>query len=318
METLDIILFGGAALFVAVVFLLFSGKTEEEKVNQRLQKLKMARAEESDNKTLTLARRQDKSLGAFGVGGVAERISGRLQMANLQCTVLQYLMICMGIACGTLFLISLVLGKSILLGGMIAFLSGMGLPHAYIGLRIGKRKKQFLQLFPDAIELIVRGLRAGLPVAASMQTVSVEIPDPVGPVFAEMCDQLALGMTLEKAMSGTAHKLNLTEFNFFVISIILQRETGGNLGEVLSNLAEVLRQRHIMKLKIKALSSEARASAIIVGMLPFLVLLALSVTSPDYLKPIMEDIRGNIAAFCAAGSLGAGIFIMTRMARFEI
>ena len=176
----------------------------------------------------------------------------------------------------------------------------------------------FLKLFPDAIDLIVRGLRAGLPVGQSMVNVAEEIPEPVKSTFKEITEQVALGMTFEKALEGAAKKLGMTEFNFFITSIILQRETGGNLGEILNNLSEVLRGRQTMRLKIKALSSEAKASAIIVGALPFFVFIALNVLSPDYLEPLYSDFRGNLAMFGAGCSLCIGGFIMMKMTQFEI
>jgi tight adherence protein B len=130
--------------------------------------------------------------------------------------------------------------------------------------------------------------------------------------------QTQLGVPMEKALMDNAEKLGLTEFNFFVTTIILQRETGGNLSEILNNLADMLRQRHMMKLKIGALSSEARASAYIIGSLPFLVFSILMVISPSYLQPLFDDARGNKALLMAMGSLGVGAFIMKRMTQLEI
>jgi tight adherence protein B len=125
-------------------------------------------------------------------------------------------------------------------------------------------------------------------------------------------------MPMEKALTEAANKLALTELNFFVTTIILQRETGGNLGEILSNLADMLRQRHMMKLKITALSSEARASAYIVGSLPFLVFTILWFVKPEYLQPLFDDARGNKAMLGAAVSMAFGAFIMKRMTQLEI
>jgi tight adherence protein B len=187
-----------------------------------------------------------------------------------------------------------------------------------VGSKIKKRQKLFLKLFPDAIDLMVRGLRAGLPVAESFINVSKELPPPMGDTFGMIAQQTQLGMPMEKALAENATKLALTEFNFFVTTIILQRETGGNLGEILNNLSEMLRQRHMMRLKIGALSSEARASAYIIGALPFLVFGILMAISPDYLDPLFNDIRGNHALIGAGCSLGMGAFIMKRMTQLEI
>ena len=180
------------------------------------------------------------------------------------------------------------------------------------------RIKSFLKLFPDAIDFIVRGLRSGLPVTESMNMVGKEMEEPLGSIFASIGESVRLGVSLEKALQDTAKKLNTTEFNFFVTSIILQRETGGNLSEILGNLSDVLRKRFMMRLKIKAMSSEAKASAIIVGSLPFVVILALLFVSPGYLDPLIDDPTGNLAAAGATTSLLLGIGIMIKMTKFEI
>lgn len=151
-----------------------------------------------------------------------------------------------------------------------------------------------------------------------MKMARTEIGEPVGEVFSGVMERVQLGMTLEKALTEMAKRMDCTEFNFFVTSIILQRETGGNLGEILDNLAEVLRKRSMMRLKIKALSSEAKASAIIVGSLPFVVTLVLFFIQPEYLDPLFTDYRGNIALASASCSLMLGVGIMFKMSRFEI
>ncbi|MFO0390021.1 MAG: type II secretion system F family protein [Alphaproteobacteria bacterium] len=200
----------------------------------------------------------------------------------------------------------------------IALITGIWIPIKFLKRKINKRNKAFLRLFPDAIDLIVRGLRSGLPVSESLTIVSTEIPDPVGSVFANVSNTMKLGVPMEKALHETAKKLDLTEFNFFTTSIVLQRETGGNLSEILNNLSEVLRGRFIMQMKIKAMSSEAKASAIIVGALPFFVVGAVSIMSPHYMAPLINDYRGNIAAFIAAGMMISGGLVMNRMTKFEI
>lgn len=199
-----------------------------------------------------------------------------------------------------------------------ALLFGVWLPFKLLGRRVNKRKKAFLRLFPDAIDLIVRGLRSGLPVSESLVMVSKEVPDPVGGVFLNVSNTMKLGVPMEKVLFDTAKKLNMTEFNFFTTSIVLQRETGGNLSEILNNLSEVLRGRFIMQMKIRAMSSEARASAIIIGALPFFVIGAVAVMSPGYMTPLIEDPRGRVCASVAAGMMITGLWIMNRMTKFEI
>lgn len=210
------------------------------------------------------------------------------------------------------------LKKTLIAGILLGIILGVVIPYFVIGVLGAKRLKKFLILFPDAIDFIVRGLRSGLPVTESMNIVGKEMQEPIGSIFAHIGESVKLGVSVDKALQDTAKKLNLTEFNFFVTSIILQRETGGNLSEILNNLAEVLRTRLMMRLKIKAMSSEAKASAIIVGSLPFIVISALMYISPDYLTPLIETTKGNLIALGCACSLMFGIGVMIKMTKFEI
>jgi tight adherence protein B len=247
------------------------------------------------------------------------KLRGRLEVAGLvETTPQKFLSIMLAIMLGVTGLAYLLSGKSLIICLLLGILCGLAIPHLVVSRKIKKRQLKFLKLFPDAIELMVRGLRAGLPVAESFITVSKELPPPMGDTFANVAQQAQLGVPMEKALSDNATKLGLTEFNFFVTTIILQRETGGNLSEILNNLADMLRQRHMMKLKISALSSEARASAYIVGALPFLVFAILMFFSPTYLAPLFEDARGNKALIAAGASLSIGAFIMKRMTQLEI
>jgi tight adherence protein B len=247
-----------------------------------------------------------------------EKLRGRLEMAGMTATPQKLLAYAGGIALVTFFLISILLGKKIIIGSLVGLLLGLGLPHLYIKRRLRKRQMAFLKLFPEAIDLMVRGLRAGLPVAESFNVVSRELPAPMGDTFATISQQTQLGVPMEKALTDASIRIDMTEFNFFVTTIILQRETGGNLGEILSNLSDMLRQRQMMKLKIGALSSEARASAYIVGALPFVVWGLLSMVSPAYLQPLYNDFRGNMALMVAGGMILVGGFIMKRMTMLEI
>ncbi len=224
--------------------------------------------------------------------------------------------------CGGAFLLTVLvlvlLHKPPVVVMLVAIFVGVALPHFYVGFKGNRRIKKFLSLFPDAIDFIVRGLRSGLPVTESMNMVGVEMEDPIGRIFTSMGESVRLGVPVEKAMSDMAKKLQLTEFNFFVTSIILQRETGGNLSEILNNLSDVLRKRFMMRMKIKAMSSEAKASAIIVGSLPFMVAFALLFISPGYLDMLFYDSRGHVALAGASVSFTLGIGIMMKMTRFEI
>ena len=248
-----------------------------------------------------------------------EKLRGRLEVAGMSETTPQKFLRMVGIITLVVaVLLFVVTNKPFYICLLFGIIVGLGLPHFAVGRKIKKRQLAFLKLFPDAIDLMVRGLRAGLPVAESFIVVSKELPPPMGDTFGTIAQQTQLGMPMEKALTENATKMGLTEFNFFVTTIILQRETGGNLSEILNNLSDMLRQRHMMKLKIGAMSSEARASAYIIGALPFLVFVILEVISPDYLSPLFNDIRGNHALIGAGVSLFLGGFIMKRMTQLEI
>jgi tight adherence protein B len=201
--------------------------------------------------------------------------------------------------------------KALLLSLGVGVLVGAGIPHMVIGRLVTKRTNQFNGKFPDAIELLVRGLRSGLPVTETLGVVAQEVPGPVGVEFKGIVDRIKVGKTMEDALQDTANRLSIAEFNFFCITLAIQRETGGNLAETLSNLADVLRKRAQMKLKIKAMSSEAKASAWIVGSLPFIVFLLISFANPEYLGGFFTDDRLIVAGL-------GGLTWMAKMVNFEI
>lgn len=212
----------------------------------------------------------------------------------------------------------LVLNQPLHRAALGAVMLALGIPHLLIGMKGTRRVRAFIELFPEAIDLIVRGLRSGLPVGESFKVVASEVGDPVSPVFAQITERIKLGVPMDQALQDAANQLQSTEFNFFITTINLQRETGGNLGEILSNLSQVLRDRTMMRLKIKALSAEAKASAIIVGILPIMVGTILHVVAPEYLAPLFNDPRGLKSFYIGVGMMGTGIFVMAKMTRFEI
>jgi tight adherence protein B len=195
---------------------------------------------------------------------------------------------------------------------------GLGLPHFWVGMLIKRRIKAFTTRFPDAIELLVRGLRAGLPISETLSVVASELPGPVGEEFRMVTDKMKIGRTMEGALQDTADRLGTPEFQFFCITMAIQKETGGNLAETLSNLAEVLRKRAQMKLKIKAMSSESKASAYIVGSLPFIVFTMIFMINRPYMANFFQDERLMMAGIGGLVWMSIGAFIMAKMVNFEI
>ena len=195
---------------------------------------------------------------------------------------------------------------------------GVSIPHIVIG-KLGKRRvAAFINLFPDAIDLMVRALRSGLPISEAIIMASHEIGDPIGSEFRTIESGMRLGRDLESLLWDIGKRIDAPEFRFFIIALSVQRETGGNLAETLSNLSDVLRRRRTMRAKARAMASEARASTMILGSLPFIVTVILMTTSPGYIMPLFGDIRGLALIGLALFMLATGIGIMVRMAKFEI
>jgi tight adherence protein B len=241
----------------------------------------------------------------------------RLEMTGKNITLARYASVCVGI----LTFITLALafrGAPILLSLLIGMFFGVGGPHFFIGKMIKRRIKKFNTNFPDAIELMVRGLRSGLPITETLGIVASEISGPVGLEFRIVVDKMKIGKTMEAALQDTADRLGTAEFQFFVITLAIQRETGGNLAETLSNLADVLRKRAQMMLKIRAMSSESKASAYIVGSLPFVVFTLVWMINPGYMGGFFTDQRLMVAGMGGMVWMGIGAFIMAKMVNFEI
>jgi tight adherence protein B len=241
----------------------------------------------------------------------------RLEMTGKNINLGKYALICLGIT----FLVAAALtlrGAPFLLSLLVGLFFGIGGPHFAIGWMIKRRINKFNSNFPDAIELMVRGLRSGLPITETLGIVGNEIIGPVGLEFRMVADKMKIGRTMEAALQETADRLGTAEFQFFVITLAIQRETGGNLAETLSNLADVLRKRAQMKLKIRAMSSESKASAYIVGSLPFVVFTMVWFINPKYMGGFFTDERLMVAGIGGLIWMSIGGFIMAKMVNFEI
>jgi len=249
----------------------------------------------------------------------------RLRMTGKKWTLNQFMTACGGIAVGVA-LLGMLRGWSPLTALLVGAAVGLGGPHKYVGMLIAKRIKKFTVNFPDALELMVRGLRSGLPIAETLNVVASEIPGPVGEEFRLVTERIKIGRTMDQALAETAERLGTAEIQFFSITLNIQRETGGNLAETLANLANVLRQRAQMKLKIKAMSSEAKASAWILGSLPFIVFALISWLNFSYMASFFTpDPNGlfglSLMQVVGIGGMcwmGIGVFIMAQMINFEV
>lgn len=254
-----------------------------------------------------------------------EKLAKRIAMTGRKWTLSQYMTACAVVTIVVLAIMQL-RGFSLLASLLTASAVGLGLPHMAISRMIAKRVNTFTAAFPDALDLLVRGLRSGLPVSETMGVIAREVPGPVGEEFKLITERVKIGKSLEQSMLETADRLGTAEFKFFCITLAIQRETGGNLAETLANLAGVLRQRAQMKLKIRAMSSESKASAYIIGSLPFLVFGLICWINFEYMEPFFtpdpEGLFGlglmQLVGIGGFSWMAIGAFIMAQMVNFEI
>lgn len=213
---------------------------------------------------------------------------------------------------------SLIAGVVPLVAVGAAIAAGLGLPRWFLSMLTKRRQESFLRLFADAIDVMVRGLKAGLPVNEAMKVIATEMDAPVGPEFTEIVQGQRVGITLEQGVERMMDRIPLAEVNFLAIVMAIQKSTGGNLAEALENLSTVLRDRKKMKAKVQAISQEAKASAAIIGSLPFAIGGGMMVLNPEYLNPLFDTERGNIMLMVAGGWMGVGVLIMRKMINFKI
>ena len=315
-----------AGLFgtLAMLVLGFSGPSAGRLQSKRLESVRERHSKSSEVATQAQLKRILDSRQAKAGDGFAQRfipkpalLRQRLEQTGRSWTLSQYAMASAGLAV-TVTLLLWYKGAPPMLALPLGLLAGAGLPHFIIGKLIKRRITQFTSRFPDAIELMVRGLRSGLPISETVGVVSNEIQEPVKTEFRAVADKMKIGRTMEAALQDTADRLNTPEFQFFVIALAIQRETGGNLAETLSNLADVLRKRAAMKLKIRAMSSESKASAYIIGALPFIVFGLIWFINGSYMQKFFVDERLMIAGGGGLVWMSLGAYIMSRMISFEI
>ncbi|MCP4395028.1 MAG: type II secretion system F family protein [Alphaproteobacteria bacterium] len=200
---------------------------------------------------------------------------------------------------------------------LVFFAMTIWYPKRRIKKKAIKRQKKFVTLFADAIDVIVRGIRSGLPVGECMQMIGSEMPDPVGHEFRIIIEGQKLGMPFDEIMMKSLERMPVESLKFFAIVLSIQQQTGGNLAETLSKLSDVLRQRKKMKDKVQALSSEAKASAMIIGSLPFILAGILSLLAPEYIGLLFSEFLGNVMIAGGLTWMGIGCLVMKKMISFD-
>ncbi|MCF8709733.1 type II secretion system F family protein [Rhizorhapis sp. SPR117] len=325
-----ILLIGALTSIYALLIFAFSGPSAGK---AQVRRLAMLRGRHSDSATAIVDAQMRKAIsnmpkttGMFtSLIPNPETLHKRIRMTGKRWTLSQYATASVGLA--VFVTLALMLrGFAPLMAIFLGLFVGLGLPHKVVGYLINKRIAKFTTNFPDALELLVRGLRSGLPISETLGVVASEVPGPVGEEFKMIVERIKIGRTMDAALQETAERLGTAEFQFFVITLNIQRETGGNLAETLSNLADVLRKRAQMKLKIRAMSSESKASAYIIGALPFIVFGLICYINYNYMAPFFTgDPAGlfglGLMQIIGIGGLcwmSIGAFIMAQMINFEI
>lgn len=216
------------------------------------------------------------------------------------------------------FVVALIGGMGPLVALGIAFISGAGLPRWFVGFLVKRRQNKFLEEFPNALDVMVRSIKSGLPLTDALRLIAAEGQEPVRTEFRKIVESQQVGLSVPDACARMFTSIPLQEVNFFAIVIAIQSQAGGNLSEALGNLSRVLRERRKMRAKVGALSMEAKASAAIIGALPFIVTLLVYLTSPEYIMVLFQDSRGHLILGISGVWMSIGILVMRNMINFDI
>jgi tight adherence protein B len=243
-------------------------------------------------------------------------LSVRLTQAGLDWSKRRF-MITAGVLGAVAFIAVLVLGMGLLAALGFGFAAGAGLPFWMLSFLKKRRESKFLSAFPDAVDVIVRGIKAGLPLHDSLKLISVDAEEPVRGEFRTIVETQTIGIPIGEACLKLFERMPVPEANFFGIVVYIQQRAGGNLSEALGNLSRVLRDRKKMKAKIQAMSMEAKASASIIGALPICVMGLVFITSPAYISLLFTDPFGRIMLGCCAAWMTVGVLVMRKMINFD-
>jgi tight adherence protein B len=243
-------------------------------------------------------------------------LSARIAQAGLKWSKRQYFIISLGVGVA-MVMIGLFTGGGLYAAVPLGFAGALGLPRWLLSFLKKRRETKFLDAFPDAVDIVVRGVKAGLPLLDCLKMISVEAPEPVKSEFRSIVETQAIGMPLGEACGKLYDSMPVPEANFFGIVIAIQQRSGGNLAEALGNLSRVLRDRKKMKAKIRAMSQEAKASAAIIGALPIAVMTLVYITSPQYISMLWTEPLGRVMLAASAVWMSMGVMVMKKMINFD-
>jgi tight adherence protein B len=243
-------------------------------------------------------------------------LSVRIAQAGLSWSKRQFFLISIGMGMG-MFVFGMITGGGFIIASMLGLAGSLGLPRWLLSYLKKRREKKFLEAFPDAVDIIVRGVKAGLPLHDCMKMITMEASEPVKSEFRAIVETQAVGMPLGEACSKLYERMPVPEANFFGIVVSIQQRSGGNLAETLGNLSRVLRDRKKMKGKIQAMSQEAKASAGIIGALPVAVMTMVYITSPQYISLLWTEPLGRAMLAASVVWMSMGVMVMKKMINFD-
>jgi tight adherence protein B len=304
-----------AGLFAEGVYLLlYSGASYRKNVNRRLKLLKV----QADRESILVELRRERGLTAGGDYRIGIVAFNRLVLQSGLTLGVGKLLMFIGIGAVIAFVAGLIFRGNMVDAALIAAFCGTVLPYLVLRILRGRRQKRFAAQFPDALDMIVRSMRAGHPVPIAITMVAREMPDPIGSEFGIVADEITYGSDLETALRNLYFRIGQDDLPLFVTAVAIQGSTGGNLSEILQNLSAVIRDRFKMRRKIRALAAEGRASALILSSLPIMMFLIIQVVAPDFYASVWHEDITKTALAVAGGWMGIGNFIMYRLVNFRI
>jgi tight adherence protein B len=305
-----------SAIFMveAFYFLCFSGSSYRTNVNRRLRLLQ----NKADRESILVQLRRERGLTGGGDYRLSIVAFNRLVLQSGLTFGLGRFILFVAVGAAVAFAVTLFIHGSFLEALLVALFCATALPYLVLRVLRGRRQKKFGAQFPDAIDIIVRSLRAGHPVPTAITMVAREQADPIGTEFGIVADEVTYGADLETAMRNLYFRIGQDDLPLFVTAVAIQSSTGGNLGEILENLSGVIRQRFKMRRKVRALASEGRASALILSSLPIGIFLIIHFVSPNFYASVWEEDITKLVLTIAGTWMGIGNFIMYRMVNFRI
>lgn len=322
-QALIAVLFG-AGVFGAVIFIArqFSGEKasaeHKQRVLGRIYEDQAAYTQQQAQDNVNILKMDTTSAGKFllSVPYIGEPAFELIQKAGFEDKVVQVLLAGLAIFLLAFFFLARSFNPVIAL--LLAVALALLLPRFYLHRKINKRNEAFINQFPDAVDMIVRSVKSGHPLNTALKMIAENMEPPIKTEFRQLVDEIAFGRSTVEALVRMSKRVDEPDLQFFVVILSVQQETGGNLAEVLSNLSGIIRKRKQLRLRIKAMTSEGRATAMILGCLPLVVFGAIHVTSPEYLKPLFETDTGHTLVMTSVGLVALAAFIVRNMLQIDI